>query len=155
MEEVQKLTDRVGQIESEFRTEEIDTIVSLKSSTYQVERRIKVGLESDQVDMELGKKMDDYKLMRKQLGQLSKQGSQLRRSIKEEKEQLEKLRSDIEQGFGKRESYKNYINFEKKKVDQIGTLLDDYKRLKQGFLKTYNTLHKELLEFSLSLNRES
>ena len=151
-EQVKDLNKKISQIDGEFKKIQIDTISALKSSTYQVELRIKKNYHSDTVDVVFGKKMDDYKRMRRMLGQLGKSGSQLRQSIKEEKEQLVKLQSDIEQGFGKRELYNDYIQFEKNKVGQIGILLEDYKNVKHNFMNIYDKLHLELLNYSMTLN---
>ena len=151
IEQVKNLDKKISGIDREFKKNQIDTISALRSSTYQVENRIKKNYHSDTVDVVFGKKMDDYKRMRRILGQLGKSGSQLRKSIKEEKEQLNKLLSDVEKGFGKRELYNDYISFEKNKVGQIGILLDDYKSIKHDFLKIYNELHIELLNYSMSL----
>jgi len=151
-DQVEGLNKKVSQVDREFKKIQIDSISALKSSTYQVENRIKKNYYSDTVDIVFGKKMNDYKRMRKILGQLGKSGSQLRQSIKEEKEQLDKLLSDIEQGFGQRELYNDYIQFEKNKVGQIGILLEDYKNVKHEFMYIYNELHLELLNYSMTLN---
>jgi len=151
-EQVNALNTEIDQIDREFKEIQIDTISALESSTYQVESRIKKNYHSDTVDIVLGKKMDDYKRMRRMLGQLGKSGAQLKLSINEEKEQLVKLLSDIEQGFGKRELYNDYIQFEKHKVKQIGILLEDYKRGRHEVLVIYDKLHDELMNYSMSLN---
>jgi len=149
-EQVKGLDKELDQIESTFKEIQIDTISALKSSTYQVENRIKKNYHSDTVDIVFGKKMDDYKRMRRMLGPLGKSGAQLKQSIKEEKEQLVKLLSDIEQGFGKRELYNDYIQFEKHKVKQIGILLEDYKSIRHEILVIYDELHDELMNYSMS-----
>lgn len=150
--QVKNLNNKVSQIDREFKKIQIDTLSAIKSSTYQVETRIKKNYHSDTVDVVFGKKMDDYKRMRRILGQLGKSGAQLNQSIKEEKAQLIKLQSDIEQGFGKRELYNDYIRFEKNKVGQIGILLEDYKNVKHDFMNIYSELHVELLNYSMTLN---
>jgi hypothetical protein len=81
-EQVKNLNKKVSQIDRDFKKIQIDTISALKSSTYQVESRIKKNYYSDTVDVVFGKKMDDYKRMRRILGQLGKSGAQINQSIK-------------------------------------------------------------------------
>ena len=62
-----------------------------------------------------------------------------------------KLLSDISKGYGKRESYNEYIQFEKNKVTQIKVLYDEYVKMRAQFLEMYNELYIELDTFSKSI----
>ena len=148
---VLKLTKQVTAINREFENIKIDSISALKLSTYEVERRIKQNYFSDTINLEFGQKMDDYKRMRRMLGPIGKEEFRLRQSINEELSQLKKLHSDISNGYGKRESYDEYIQFEKNKVSQINILFKEYLKLRAQFLEIYFKLHKELLEYGRGL----
>ena len=95
--------------------------------------------------------MDDYKRMRRMLDPIGKEEFRLHQSIHEELSQLKKLHSDISNGYGKRESYDEYIQFEKNKVSQINVLFGEYVKLRAQFLEIYDRLHKELLEYGRGL----
>ena len=95
--------------------------------------------------------MDDFKRMRRMLGPLGKEQIRLKNSINEELLQLEKLHSDISKGYGKRESYNEYIQFEKNKVTQIKVLYNEYVKMRAQFLELYNDLYTELDTLSKSL----
>ena len=151
---VESLSKEISAIEQNFLEIRIDSISTLKNSTYEVERRIKQNYIVETIDLDFGKKMDDFKRMRKMLGPLGKTDSRLRKSIEEEKEQLVKLTSDISDGFGKRESYNEYIDFEKNKVTQIKVFYKEYVEIRAQFLKLYNTLYQELYNVSITLNSE-
>ena len=110
---VSSLSSEVKTFKKEFNAIKIDSISDLKLSTYEVERRIKQNYYSDTIDISFGQKMDDFKRMRRMLGPLGKEQARVKNSINEELLQLEKLQSDISKGFGKRESYNEYIQFEK------------------------------------------
>ena len=62
-----------------------------------------------------------------------------------------KLHFDILNAYGKRESYEEYIQFEKNKVSQINVLFGEYVKLRAQFLEIYDRLHKELLEYGRGL----
>lgn len=151
VENVLKLTKQVTAINQEFKKFKIDSIPALKLSTYEVERRIKQNYFSDTINLEFGQKMDDYKRMRRMLDPISKEEFRLYQSINEELSQLKKLHSDISNGYGKRESYDEYIQFEKNKVSQINVLFEEYLKLRAQFLEIYYRLHKELLEYGQGL----
>jgi len=151
VQNVLKLTKQVTAINQEFEKIKIDSISALKLSTYEVERRIKQNYFSDTINLVFGQKMDDYKRMRRMLGPIGKEEFRLYQSIHEELSQLKKLHSDIKNGYGKRESYDEYIQFEKNKVSQINILFEEYVKLRAQFLEIYDRLHEELLEYGRGL----
>lgn len=151
LKSVLELTEQVNNIEKEFEGLKIDSIADLKLSTYEVERRIKQNYFSDTIDLEFGQKMDDFKRMRRMLGPIGKEESRLKISLSEELVQLNKLHSDISNGYGKRESYNEYIQFEKNKVSQIKVLFNEYVKLRAQFLELYKRVYKELSDYSQSL----
>ena len=103
----------------------------------------------------LGKKMDAYKIMRRNFKPLGKQNSQLKSAISEERKTLKDLRVDIDNGSGSRDKYESYILFEKNKIKQLQILLDEHLRLKNETLHTYRELHDELNQLSLALLRKN
>ena len=150
-ERVDVLMGQVEGIEKAFLKIQIDSISALQMSTYEVERQIKQNYSPDSINLVLGKKMNDYKRMRKMLGPLGKEEARLKMSLIEEKEQLVKLGSDILKGYGKRELYNEYIDFETKKVNQIKILYEEYDKTRAQFLEIYQRLHNELIAFSARL----
>jgi hypothetical protein len=89
--------------------------------------------------------------MRRAFGPLGSQFQKSKKSLREERETLKKLRTDIENGSGEREKYSDYISFEKEKIKKISILIDDYVKQKNKNMNTFHSLHPELNEFSLSL----
>lgn len=154
MKRISKLEKQIVLIENERSENEIDTLTALKIATNAVEIRIKNYLVLDTINLVLGKKMDAYKIMRRSLKPLGKQNSQLKQAIREEQKTLKALKSDIENGSGSRDKYESYILFEKNKVNQLQTLLDEYLRLKEETMATYRALHPELNQLSLDLVRK-
>ena len=148
---VDVLMGQVEGIEKAFLKIKIDSISALQMSTYEVERQIKQNYSPDSINLVLGKKMNDYKRMRKMLGPLGKEEVRLKKSLLEEREQLTKLGSDILNGYGKRELYNEYIDFETQKVNQIKVLYEEYDKTRAQFLEIYQRLHNELIAFSARL----
>lgn len=155
MKRIGQLKQRIDQIEQKRKANEIDTLTAMKVSTNAVEIRIKTYLILDTINLVLGKKMDAYKIMRRNLKPLGKQNSQLKNALKEEAQVLKSLKLDINNGSGSREKYESYILFEKNKINQIQVLLDEYLKLKRETLKTYHELHPELNQFSIELIRKN
>ena len=110
------MNQTLDSLEKELITQKIDTLPELKLSTSTVELRIKQNLFMDKVDIELGKKMDAYKRMRRALGPLGKAYGKVNKSVLEIREAIKNLSSDIENGYGERNKYDEYITFEKKEL---------------------------------------
>jgi hypothetical protein len=151
LSEISSMNQQLDSMEVLILEGSIDTIASWQQSCNAVEIRIKNNLLLNKVDMNFGRKMDDYKRMRRMLNPLNRNYVKIRASIAEEKETLSNLKKDIEAGVGKRDLYKKYVDFEKGKINQISILLDDYFKTKEEALSIYNTLHPELYALSITL----
>lgn len=145
------MNQRVDSLETELRKHTIDTITELKLSTSTVELRIKNNLFLDKVDLVLGRKMDAYKRMRRALNPLGAASKKVKDGINEERIALKNLYSDIENGYGERNKYEEYLAFESDKISKLVILINDYKQQKEVIFKTYSELHEELYTFSMSL----
>jgi hypothetical protein len=154
LQRISRLDQRLNGIEKVRMKNEIDTLTALKIATNAVEIRIKNYLVLDTIDMVLGKKMDTYKIMRRNLKPIGKQNTQIKTAIREEQRTLTALKADIENGSGSRDKYESYILFEKNKINQVDVLLKEYLRLKKETLDTYLKLHPELNQLSLDLLRK-
>ena len=145
----------IGQLQTELdsleivvKSHEIDTISALMVATNTVELRIKNYYDSDTINIELGKKMNAYKLMRRSLSPLGRSYSTLKNGIKEQREQLSNLKSDIENGNGKRNEYDSYVKHEQSKTMQLKSVLNEYIKEKNKTMKTFHELHPYLDSFS-------
>lgn len=151
LDAIKQMEVSLDSIQKVLLENEIDTLAALSVATNTVELRIKNNYYSDTINMELGKKLDAYKLMRRTLGPLGKSFWNIKNGIIEEKSILEKLKSDIHNGDGDRTKYEEYVQFEQNKVNQLRKLLNDYLEQKDKTMKTFNELHPELDAFSRSL----
>ncbi len=151
LEAIKSMNSSLDSIEKVMLENEIDTIAALRVATNGVELRIKNNYYSDTIDMALGKKMDAYKVMRRNLGPLSRSYSTVKKGIKEERLTLNNLKTDIQNQNGDRTKYQEYIDFEKGKVDQLRKILTEYVKEKTKTMETFHRLHKELYDFSIEV----
>ena len=143
-----KYLDSVSYIINLFKP---DSLSRMANNSTNVELRIKNYLINDTIDLELGKKMDAYKIMRRSIGVLRKNNSKIKALVKEEIISLNQLKSDINNGSGRRDKYDEYIAHEKNKCKQIKIVFNDFIETKDAVYTTYRLYHDELNEFSLSL----
>ena len=148
---VNKLEKELGKLEKDLIANKIDTLSGLRSAINSVEIWIKNNLYLDTINMALGKKMDDYKRMRKSLGPIGKSYEQLKTGVFEEKEALKNLKLDIQNGEGERNLYDQHITFESTKIKQLNTLLISYKGSKSEAMEVFGRLHNELDSLSMTL----
>lgn len=151
LKSIEKMNTALDSIQTVLIENQIDTLPALTVAAMGVELRIKNNYYADTIDIELGKKMDAFKVMRKRLGPLGSTYNTVRLGVEDEKKTLKDLRSDIENGDGDRSKYGEYVHFEQQKVDQLRSLLKEYVSEKEKALKTFNELYDELNAFSMSL----
>lgn len=151
LEQIAKMNTSLDSLEKVMLTNEIDTIAALRIATNGVELRIKNNYYSDTIDMELGKKMDAYKVMRRDLGPLSRSYTTVQTGITEERLSLKNLKTDIQNGNGDQSKYQEYVDFENGKVNQLSKILAEYVKEKNKTMETFHKLHKELYDFSIEV----
>lgn len=151
LKSIDAMNKSVDSIETVLLENEIDTLSALITATVTLELRIKNNYYSDTIDMELGKKMDAFKRTRRRLGPISATFNSIRIGVKEEKDILEKLKADIENGNGDRKKYPEYVAFEQKKVDQLRSLLNAYVKEKKETIEVIDRIYPEMNAFSMSL----
>lgn len=151
LDKIAALNQTVDSVEAVFNEHKMDSIAAISLSAYTIENRVKRNYTADTIDMALGRKMDAFKVMRRNLKPLGKAQSAIPTSIEEERAKLKELKNDIENGDGEREKYAEFVAFEEAKVSQLRALLKDYVTTKESVVSTYKELHDELNNFSLSL----
>ncbi len=151
IDQIESLSNSLDSLESVLLSNEIDTLAALSVATNTVELRIKNNYNLDTIDYEFGKKMDSYKIMRRSLGPLGKNFSDIKKGIIEERNALKNLTNDISNNIGKQEEFESNFKFEEEKVKQLQILLKSYLTQKDKTMATFHKLHDELNSFSLEL----
>tara|TARA_B100001057_G_scaffold251487_1_gene251747 strand:- start:9000 stop:9539 length:540 start_codon:yes stop_codon:yes gene_type:complete len=137
--------------QNEFQNVYIDSLHVITMASSDLERKLKQNYKSDTIDVALGKRIDDYKRMRRMFGPLGSFGSKLKRAYKEQEGQLKTLQTDIENGFGERNKYDQYLELEKEKNKQVFDLLQEYLRIKKEAFEIYDLQHPWLSDFVVQL----
>ena len=78
----------------------------------------------------------------------------IRTSLDEEKICLTRLKSDVINGFGQREKYADNIRFEKNKIQQIISLINNHNSDKAKFTLAFDSLHPILNDYSMRLEEK-
>jgi len=148
---IDKMLSGLDSMSIQIKKEKIDTLAEMQLAAQGVEYRIRGNFVTDTIDLELGKKMDRYKRMRRAIPKLRSNLVKLDKGIVELKNSLSLLKKDIENNSGIREKYDQYITFEKNKYDQIVVLFKEFQKNQKKILETYSDLHVELYNFSMKL----
>lgn len=150
-EKIDALNSSLDSISEVYYSNKIDTLRNLSMSIYGVQNRIKNNYVSDTVNFKLGVKMGKHKWMKKKLKVIGKNGKVLDSGIVQMKTTLQDLRHDIDNGYGEREKYDEHIAHERRKVNQLRVVCDEYVVLKDSCMTIYNSVQDELNAFSMSL----
>lgn len=148
---INDLSLQLDSIETILNENHVDSIAEKVLQTNGVELRIKRHYVSDTIDREFGRKMDRYKLMRRAMPKLGSMENKVVQSVNEERTALANLKTDIDNASGERDKYDEYIAFEKEKVNQIKVLLNDFVTKKVEVMQTYDEMHEEMYNYSMSL----
>ena len=119
------LQEQLFESRAEYQSAFIDSLHTMTMNSSDLERNLKQNYKSDTVDVALGKRVDDYKRMRRMFGPLGNFGSKLKRAYAEQEKQLQSLFLDIEKGYGERNKYDTYIKMEGEKNEQVFVLLQN------------------------------
>ena len=149
------LQDKLRTSQNKFQEAFIDSLHVMTTTSSDLERSLKQNYTSDSVDIALGKRVDDYKRMRRMFGSLGNFGSKLKRAYAEQEKQLQSLFLDIENGYGERNKYDSYIDLERKKNEQVFVLLQEYLLLKKDALEIYEAQHLWLSDFVSQLKSKN
>ena len=151
LQKVSKMDQHLLVLEDKLKDERMNDVATIKLNTMQTELRVKQNLHLDTINMELAKKLDAYKVMRRSIKPMLQQYLKVREGIKEEKRVLKQLTKDIKEGRGERNRYAEYVRFERQKVSQLSSLTTEYLRSKEQFFKDYARLYPPIEAFSRTL----
>jgi hypothetical protein len=151
IKELAVLEQKLDSIRSVFEKSQTDSTVQILVSVEEVELRIRSHYPADTIELELGEKINAYKMIRKQLKPMIKLKPELEMRISEEQKTLQQLKQDIDKAAGDKAKYDEYIAFERKKTTELGLALSNMLESRRQCFNTYERLHQEMEAFSMSL----
>jgi len=113
--------------------------------------KVKNNYLPDTIDYAVADMMNDYKEIRKVLSKNGKNLEKVNQAIPEVKQKVKDLYHDIENGAGERERYREYVDFEKSKIENIKDVLSYYVDTKNKYFNRYDSLHPIVSNFADSL----
>lgn len=173
LSKVEKLCNQVDSLQVALQEHRVDTLVNLRTAVTTLELRIRNNYTADTINVALGEKMEKFRQLKKFFmaeheaeGEEEGEGEGLthqtlgssyvvvKRGMVSEKITLGRLKSDIKNGFGKRDKYNEYIEFEAGKVKQLCVLLEDYKAHKERILNDFKDVYSDLNNFAARLEAQ-
>jgi hypothetical protein len=173
LRKVDLLVKQVDNLQADLQEHRPDTLVQIRIAISSIEKRIRDNYTADTISVSLGEKMEKFRQLKMFFmaeHEAEEEGNEeagldhqtlgsayvvVNRGITVEKNTLHKLKSDISNGFGKRDKYNEYIAFEKDKVEQLVTLLEDYKSHKDKILSDFVAIYADLDLFASHLEKET
>jgi hypothetical protein len=168
LKQIARMKQSVDSLQKNLETNRIDTLSGLRTAVMNLELRIRNNYTADTINLELGKKMAQYKTVKKFFKREKGEGAKneslnnqtlgtaylvVKNGLLQEQKTLDLLKSDIENGNGERNRYNEYVQFEQNKVKQLTILLEDYKKHKDKVLKMFFEVYNELDPFVKSLEK--
>ena len=170
LKQIARMKQSVDSLQKNLETNRIDTLSGLRTAVMNLELRIRNNYTADTINLELGKKMAQYKTVKKFFKREKGEGAKneslnnqtlgtaylvVKNGLLQEQKTLDLLKSDIENGNGERNRYNEYVQFEQNKVKQLTILLEDYKKHKDKVLKMFFEVYNELDPFVKSLEKKN
>lgn len=154
IEKISGMQKSLDSIEKILISVKIDSLPEMQLAAQGVELRIKNNYKLDTINLEFGKKMDDYKRMRRAIPKLKGNWDKVKKGVAEMHKSLKNLKLDISNNSGKREKYDEFILFESSKLTQLRLLTQECQKGQKQIIELYRILHPELYQFSMDLIKE-
>jgi hypothetical protein len=169
---IANMEESIDSMHTALKENRLDTLAGIQIAANALLTRFKTYYVTDTIDMELGKKMHQFKRIMKSIKPKKGRGANkntksseiiitdrsigngfaiVHNGLKAEEETLIALKRDIENGNGRRDKYAEYIKFEQQKVFQLQQLLKVYVDHKNKTIKDFNEIYTELNAYSLKL----
>ena len=151
-QEVSAMIQKVDTIKNDLFRNKIDSVVELRLLASTLMIRIKENYISDKVDMNFGRKVDEFRELQMLFEKEKEEGKQtlpgeyslLNKMILEEEKSLKLLKSDIENIRGEKAKYREYIKYEQRKVNMISEMFNHYFTRKTKYIPRFYKEYKEL-----------
>lgn len=151
LEEIEVMNSKIDSLDNISKNQNNDSIPEIVRTIEKTIDKVKKNYVADTIDLELAALMNRYKDAKKSLSSNTGNLSKAKGAIPEVKEKLEHLKHDIQNGVGDREKYKEYINFEKNKIQEIESILDYYIKTNKKYLEQFKNAHPQVKDFADSL----
>lgn len=148
LNEMQSTLDSISSLVNDTNRRNTHTInMAVRNTIIQV----KDNYLPDTINYEVAERMNDYKEIRKALSSNSGNYAKVKQAIPEVQQKIKDLKHDIENGVGNRDKYEEYIQFERKKIQDIQEIFSYYRKTNKKFINRFDSLHPIVSSFADSL----
>lgn len=124
---IDKMVETLDSLEAEFKALPNDSFVIIKKEAYQIENQVKTYFVEDTIDIQFARRMNHIRDIRKGSDFILMRKMFLDTIFDFQRNQLQVLREDIQNGSGKRDAYDSYVDSEIANVEIISSSFNDYK----------------------------
>jgi len=128
-----------------------DSLNSYRLAMMNTEVRLKNRYVIDTIDRAYARDMNTYKDARNSIGAINKHWVEIKSAFQQERKQLKILKKDIENGWGKRDRYAQYISFEKKNIQALTQRSEELRKKANLVVDAYRLLHPRMVALLGSL----
>jgi hypothetical protein len=151
---IETLVQTVDSIHQAITTQPTD-FSEILESVNSINQEIQNNFQSDTISIEFGQKLENFKSISQQLRLVQKNIPLILKSFERENSKLRQLKQDIIEGTGNRSNYRDYIYFEKKKVNQLVILSNYTNEQKNAAIYNFNQLNQEIKNYSTILRNKN
>lgn len=138
LEQIEHLQSSLDSLEKEWNSQDVTTIDSLADLCSSKIDSIGMLYNDQHIELKQASKIDLFKQCNNDLQELKKIKTFYPVVLKEKKQSLRLLKTDISKGSGRREKYEEYIGFEQKELETIRQQHDDYQKTKERCMNYYS-----------------
>lgn len=141
------LQAELDSLEKEWNTQESSSIDSLSVICTTKIDSISQLYNDQKIDVDLASKIDQFKQCNNDLKELKKIHSFFPSLLKDKKQALISLKTDVNKGSGRREKYDEYIDFETKELATIRQQYQEYLQTKEHCIEYYASSSDAVTDF--------
>lgn len=146
-----ELHDQLESIGQQVADHRCDTLNTWLEHVHAVQDDIRENYHTDTLSLDFARKLDEFKQMTFDLEQYQRLQLQLDSLLDPQRNALEQLQTDISNGSGKTVKYREYVEFERKRIQVLQTLGDSLVANKIRSFKAYNGVYNEMQKYALLL----
>lgn len=140
--EVDEMISKVDSLETKHRSAQISNLQAINNWSDSVDLKIRKLFKP--VPYDIGKKITAFAELRNNLEPFISSDSLIHNRLIRQKTQLVHLKSDIENGSGKRSLYNDYIAVEKSNLDTLSYLIHQRDSIGKRIILTFKELEDNL-----------
>jgi hypothetical protein len=151
LQRIEQMSMKLDSMSNVYNALPLDSFIIAREIAQNNERSIKTYYDSDTIDAQFARTMNRYKAVRKGGNFIIQKRNFLDTVFGFQSSQLNQLKTDIENGAGKRDKYTEYLKSEEENIQLIATSFADFyarfNHLMDEFYATNPAVEEKIREF--------